>query len=129
MLSHLILSSCSQKRMWLRIFQILFLSALLLYAFQVASAQCFPNPTWETSVGLQNSSSYFLIFYIDGVNKGGVPSGDRSLDFNVTPGEHTLKAEAIISGETVSVWRTVYIPAFHVCTWTVTDPPELSLWW
>ena len=96
---------------------------LLLAAAQVASAQCAPNPTGETAVGLKNASSYYLLFYIDWTRMDGVPSGDRSIDFVVTPGEHTLRAEAVIGGETVSVSRTANIPKGYVCTWTVTDPP------
>ena len=97
---------------------------LLLVAAQDASAQCFANPTGETSVGLKNASSYYLTFYIDGVRKDGVPSGDRSVDFPVTPGEHTLRADAVVGGETVSTSRTVMITSGGVCTWTVTNPPE-----
>jgi hypothetical protein len=77
-------------------------------------------------VGLKNASSHFLTFYVDGVNKGGVPSGDRSVDFLVTPGEHRLRAEAIINGEVVSANRVASVPAGHVCTWTVTDPPKAA---
>lgn len=97
---------------------------ILFAASSAASAQCYQNPTGETAVGLQNASSYYLTFYIDGVSKGGVPAGDRSVDFVVTPGEHTLRAEAIIVGETVSAERTAIIPEGYVCTWTVTDPPS-----
>ena len=97
---------------------------LLLAAAQAASAQCAPNPTGETAVGLKNASSYYLTFYIDGVRKDGVPPGDRSVDFVVTPGEHTLRADATIDGETVSASRTGDVPAGHVCTWTVTDSPD-----
>ena len=98
--------------------------ALLLVAVQTASAQCVPNPTGETAVGLKNASSYYLTFYIDGVRKDAVPSGDRSVDFVVTPGEHTLRAEATINGETSSATHTGEVPKGHVCTWIITDPPD-----
>jgi hypothetical protein len=97
---------------------------LLLAAAQTASAQCAPSPTGETAVGLKNASSYYLTFYIDGVRKDGVPPGDRSVDFVVTPGEHALRADATIDGETVSASRTGGVPAGHVCTWTVTDSTD-----
>lgn len=97
----------------------------LLFAGSPAAAQCLVNPTGETAVGLSNASSYFLTFYIDGVNQGGVPSGDRSIDFIVSPGPHTLRAEAVIDGEIVSASRSTTIAAGYVCTWTVTDPPRV----
>jgi len=100
-------------------------TVLLLLAFHNASAQCFHNPTGETSVGLRNASGHFLVFYIDGINHGGVPAGDRSVDFIVSPGGHTLRADAVVDGETVSASRTATIPAGYVCTWTVTDPPKI----
>ena len=75
--------------------RLLFLAALLILLFlltyRVAAAQCIPNPTGETSVGLQNDSSLYLTFHIDGIRKDGVPTGDRSVDFVVTPGEHVLQ--------------------------------------
>ncbi len=100
----------------------LVLGSLILMADSIA-AQCSQNPTGETAVGLRNASSYFLTFYIDGRNEGGVPSGDRSVDFVVSPGEHTLRADAVINGETVSASRQANIPAGYVCTWVVTNPP------
>lgn len=98
--------------------------AILLSA-QAAPAQCLESPSGETAVGLRNASSQFLIFYIDDLNKGGVPPGDQSVDFFVWPGEHTLRAEARIGDETLSVTRKVLVPVGYVCTWTVTDPPRV----
>ncbi|HEX6185101.1 MAG TPA: hypothetical protein VFZ44_14540 [Pyrinomonadaceae bacterium] len=103
--------------------------ALILFVAQTAAAQCAVNPTGETTVGLRNASSYYLTFYIDRVRKDGVPPGDRSADFVVTPGEHVLYAEATIKGETSSVSTTRVIPKGHVCTWTVTDPPDRESMW
>src|SRR5688572_24250348 len=99
---------------------------LLLASYRVASAQCVANPTGETAVGLQNASSYYLTLYIDGARRDGVPPGDRSVDFIVTPGEHTLRADAVINDQTVSALRTANIPEGHVCTWTVTDSTDTS---
>lgn len=96
----------------------------LWFSAQSASAQCTRNPTGETAVGLKNTSSLFLTLYIDTINKGGVPSGDRSVDFLVAPGTHTLRAEGYINGEVVFVSRTVIVAPGFVCTWTVTDPPS-----
>ena len=117
-------STCSSGKLFSRCLFRIFLAALFLLAVSgVASAQCFQNPTGETAVGLQNASSFYLTFYIDGVNKGGVPPGDKSVDFVVTPGEHALRAEALIGSEIVSVTRTAALLEGNVCTWTVSDPP------
>lgn len=109
-----------------RFFRLSFLFAAfaILISVQTASAQCLEGPTGETAVGLRNASSLFLIFYIDDVNKGGVPPGDRSVDYLVWPGEHTLRAEARIGDETLTVTRKVLVPVGYVCTWTVTDPQK-----
>jgi len=100
--------------------------AVLILFVSPIRAQCVPNPTGETAVGLQNDSSYFLTFYIDGVNVGGVPSRDRSVDFVVIPGEHILEAEAIVAGGRIKVSHMGVVPAGFVCTWTVTDPDPLK---
>jgi hypothetical protein len=116
----------NEYRKLVAVFRIMLAALFLLALSAVASAQCVQNPTGETAVGLQNASSYYLIFYIDGVNKGGVPPGDKSVDFVIKPGEHTFRADARIGGETVSAQRTATIPEGYVCTWTVTDPPPAS---
>ena len=107
------------KRSLLRL---LVLGALLL-STQSAPAQCLRNPTGETAVGMKNTSSLFLTLYIDTINKGGVPPGDRSVDFPVAPGTHILRAEGYINGEVIFTNRTVIIAPGYICTWTVTDPP------
>lgn len=101
---------------------ILVLGVMLLSA-QSMSAQCVRSPTGETAVGLKNSSSLFLTLYIDTINKGSVPAGDRSVEFLVAPGTHTLRAEGYLNGEVIFASRTVIIAPGFVCTWTVTDPP------
>jgi hypothetical protein len=126
MQSHIISSNRTPHMIWRLVFWTVILVMLLLVSYSVASGQCVSNPTNETAVGLQNASSFYLSFYIDGVRKGAVPAEDKSVDFVVTPGEHTLFAEAVLGGETVSVLRTVNIPKGYVCTWTITDPPADS---
>jgi hypothetical protein len=95
---------------------------LLAAAAEVASAQCAPSPTGESAVGLQNASSHYLLFFIDEVRMDGVPAGDRSIYFVVSPGEHSLRAEAVIGTDTANAYRKADVPAGYVCTWTVTDP-------
>ncbi len=116
--------SIANQRSVSRLLMLSFLITVTAVLFSSqAVAQCLVSPTGETAVGLKNASSYFLTFYLDGANQGGVPAGDRSVDFLVSPGTHTLRADAVIGGETISASRTAMIPAGYVCTWTVTDPP------
>src|ERR1051326_2007686 len=99
---------------------------MLVAAAEVASAQCVPSPTGAAGVGLQNTSSYSLLFFIDEERMDGVPAGDRSIYFVVSPGEHSLRAEAVIGTDTVNAYRKVNIPVGYLCTWTVTDPPPTT---
>lgn len=99
---------------------------LLAAASRPAAAQCFLNRAGEAAVGVRNASSHNLLFYLDGMPMDRVPAGARSIDFAVAPGEHALRAEAVVEGETVSATRTAFILEGHVCTWTVTDPQSQS---
>lgn len=112
------------KQLLLWLLTVLLALIFVLAVSRVAAAQCVANPTGETAVGLRNDSSYYLLFFIDGIRMDGVPSGDRSIYFVVEPGEHVLRAEAVINGETRSAIRTGNIPEGYVCMWTVTDPPD-----
>jgi hypothetical protein len=116
----------TERRISRSVFMAVLLVALLLLASQAAGSQGVANPTRETAVGLRNSSSHLLTFFIDGVNVGVVPPGEKSVDFVVIPGQHTLRAEAVIDGETVSASRMADIPVGYVCRWTVTNPPPMK---
>lgn len=126
MRAHFVHSRHAVRRLLPWLFTALLALILLLLAVQTAAAQCVANPSGETSVGLRNASSYYLLFFIDGMRMDGVPSGDRSIYFVVTPGEHVLRADAVINGETRSASRTGDVPEGYVCTWTVSDPPDKS---
>jgi hypothetical protein len=89
---------------------------MLVAAAEVASAQCVPSPTGESAVGLQNASSYYLLFFIDEERMDGVPAGDRSIYFVVSPGGHSLRAEAVIGTDTVNAYRKANIPQGYMCT-------------
>lgn len=126
MRSNFLPSNHAARLLWRLLFWTIVAITLLLATYRVASAQCVANPTGESAVGLQNASSYYLTFYIDGIRKDGVPPGDKSVDFIVTPGGHTLRAEALINDQEVSTSRAGDIPQSYVCTWTVTDSLENS---
>ena len=79
----------------------------------------------EDQLKFNNETSFDLTFFIDEDEKGAVvASGSESIEFQVEPGEHLLRARASLSGETLWVWTVNEIPAGHVCRWTVTDPQQ-----
>ena len=85
-----------------------------------ALAGCVKNPTGETAIGFKNSSSLWLAFYIDTTKMATVPPGDRSIDFEVEPGERHLYAETVRLPK-ASLKKTVTIKSGEVCTWEITD--------
>jgi hypothetical protein len=121
------LSANWRQRLSRIFFLVMLASGLLLVGSQAVAAQCKTNPTGETAVGLKNASSYHLTFYIDGVNKGGVPPGDISTTFPVSPGQHSLRADADVDGETRSASRNVDVTKGSVCTWTVSNPSSSQM--
>lgn len=98
----------------------------LLIVYPTVAAQCFRNQSGETAAGLRNLSDYQLVFSVDGMNRGAVSSGARSLDVRLSPGEHLLLAEAKLGDEIVSVSRTMVIPAGHTCIWNVSDARRIA---
>ena len=112
-----------------RIFRHIVFCVIVIAAYpmliQVASAQCLENPGKNTAIKFNNETSFDLTFFIDEDEKGAVvASGSESIEFQVEPGEHLLRARASLSGETLWVWTVNEIPAGHVCRWTVTDPQQ-----
>lgn len=92
----------------------------LLLCAGSASAQCAVNPTRETAVGLRNSSSVYLRFFVNGKPVGAVPPGDRSVDYVVRPGPVRLRVETVET-PTRSLDKVQDVPAGKVCTWEITD--------
>ena len=95
---------------------------LLVAAVAETKAQCVAHPDRETAVRVMNASNYSITVYIDGMARGRLLPGERSIDFVISAGEHLLLAETMISGEFVSASRQVVVMPGSVCTWTVTDP-------
>lgn len=95
---------------------------LLVAAVADTKAQCVAHPNRETAVGVMNASNYSLTVYINGMLRGRVLPGERSMDFVISPRQHLLLAETMIGGESVSASRQVVLMPGSVCTWTVTDP-------
>ena len=91
-----------------------------------ASAQCVPHPSHETTVSVINGSGWSIIFSVDGVTRTTVAPSEVSIDFNVRPGQHLLRAEAAVDDETFSVSRRIVVPAGSMCVWTVTNPSKDS---
>jgi hypothetical protein len=101
------------------------LSTVLLGLLLVSEAvpQCVRHPKNLTALRFSNESRADLIFYIDDDEEGiPIPSLYRSREFRVEPGEHLLKAKAVLQGMDVWVWTVNEVPRGQVCTWTVADP-------
>lgn len=88
-----------------------------------ALAQCRDHPAGLTAVRFVNESSYELTFFIDDDDKGTVAIGGASPEWEVYPGEHMLRAGAVIGDQALWVWVVNEVPRGQVCTWTITDPP------
>ena len=95
---------------------------LLVIAVAETKAQCVAHPDRETAVAVMNASNYSINVYIDGMPRGRLLPGERSIDFVISPGEHLLLAESMIGDDLVSASRHVVVMPGSVCTWTVTDP-------
>jgi len=92
----------------------------------VASAQCAPHPSRETTISVINASNWPLNFSVDGVPRATVVSAELSIDFHVSPGQHVLLAETSVDGESFSISRRLVVPAGSMCVWTVTNPSKYS---
>lgn len=64
--------------------------AILLSA-QTVPGQSLQSLAGETAVGLKEASSHFLVFYMDDLDKGGVPAGDRSVDLRLARRTHSSR--------------------------------------
>lgn len=91
-----------------------------------ANAQCVPHQSRETTVSVINVSSSPITFSVDGVTRTTVAPSEVSIDFNVSPGQHLLRAETSVDGEIFSVSRRIVVPAGSMCVWTVTKPSKDS---
>jgi hypothetical protein len=105
--------------------QLIFVLVLGLIAMfvQAMSAQCVKDPEKRTALRFNNETSLELTFFVDDDEEGvGVASRAVSRDLEVEPGEHLLRARAVIRGESFFVWVVNEVPLGQVCTWTITDP-------
>ena len=84
---------------------------------QPVSGQCVDHPGKKTAIVFSNESSYALTFFIDDEEKAFVRSRAVSGELNVEPGEHLLRARAIIRGKSFWVATVNDVPKAQVCTW------------
>ena len=97
--------------------------ALTVVFAQPTWAQCVEHPAKKTALKLDNQTRYDLTFFVDDDEKGvGVASRTMSAELEVEPGEHLLRARAVVKGESVWVWVINEVQAGQVCTWTIDDP-------
>jgi hypothetical protein len=87
--------------------------------------QCADHPDKRTAVKFSNESSFELTFFVDEDEDGViVPAGAVSGETEVPPGEHLLRAKAVVRGQSFFVWTINEVPEGQVCTWTITDPSQ-----
>lgn len=105
--------------------------AVICLAVQLSGevyAQCVEHPDMKTAVKFSNESRFELTFFIDEDEHGVlVPSKSVSREIAVEPGEHMLRARAIVRGKSFWVWTVNEVPQGQICTWTVEDPPRTSV--
>ena len=100
------------------------LVAVLFLVVNETPAQCVDHPDKKTALKFNNESKFDLTFLIDDDEEGVLlPSKTVSEEINVEPGEHLLRATAIVGGERFWVWVVNEVPQGQICTWTVGDPP------
>jgi hypothetical protein len=102
-----------------------FLGALVVtLSLQSAFGQCVEHPKGKTALIFSNESRHELTFFVDDELKTVLASGDKSEEFEVEPGEHLLRATAVLMGMNVSVQTVNPFPAGYVCTWTIENPKK-----
>lgn len=101
---------------------------LSVVLFETTNAQCIDDPGKKTALKFSNESRFELRFFVDEDEVGVVvPPKTVSREIVVEPGEHMLRARAIVRGESFWVWTVNEVPQGQICTWTVEDPPRTSV--
>ena len=101
--------------------------ALSFLDVRAALGQCLPHPELRTAVLFANETSFELTFFIDADETGiAVQPKAVSPEQPVVPGEHILRARAMVNSRAIWVWVINEVPTGNVCTWTVTDPAHSS---
>ncbi len=88
----------------------------------IAAAQCESHPRGLTALRLDNQSSYALTFFVDYDRSLAVASRTISSEVVVEPGEHLLRARAVVDKQELWVAAMNEVPKGMLCTWTIIDP-------
>lgn len=106
---------------------LVFLTAILFGFSLGVNAQCEDHPEKKTAVRFSNESRFELTFFVDEDEQGVfVPPKSISREVSVEPGEHLLRARAVVRGEIFWVWSVNEVTQGQGCTWTIEDPPRQS---
>lgn len=100
-----------------------FIAVFLIFGGAVF-AQCVQSQDGKTALKFSNESSYELTFFIDNDEKVTLSQKTISAEFPVEPGDHILRARAMIAGVAMWVYTGNEVPEGNVCTWTIEDPPK-----
>ena len=86
---------------------------------QQVYGQCVDHPAGRTALTFSNETSYDLTFFIDDDEKTTVLAKTSSKEWEVRPGEHQLRARAVIADQTPWVWSVNKVLEGQICTWTI----------
>jgi hypothetical protein len=103
---------------------LIYLTAVLFVTMLArrTSAQCVDHPDKKSGLKFSNESRFELTFFVDDDEKGVVVSSKAISDeISVEPGG-TLRARAIVRGESFWVWIVNEVPRGQDCIWSVEDP-------
>jgi len=86
-------------------------------------SQCTVHPNGKTALRFSNESRYELTFFVDD-EQVGITVSPRQVtsEREILPGEHILKARAVLERQELWVWSWNEVPAGYLCVWTVEDP-------
>ena len=119
-------ANLTSSRFW-QIFRLVMISVMVIASTvgfaQTVSAQCVEHPDKKTALKFNNETRFELTFFVDDDDEGvTVASRTSSNELEVASGEHSLRARAVVKGQSVWVWVINEVPAGQVCSWTITDP-------
>jgi hypothetical protein len=115
----------------LKLWAIAFAAGVLVVSANVEGlGQCSVHPEGRTALRFSNESRYELTFFVNDDMTGQViRSGQIGPEREVPPGEHLLRARAILERQELWVVSWNEVPAGNLCVWTIEDPKQTVSGW